>query len=195
MSETASPPGPQPQGSGPRSPARKWPRRLRRGAIALAVLVLVVRVAAVALAPSILDHVLRGVGLTCSVGRLEVSVLSGELEVAHVVVAPRGGGEPIVDLGYLRANVSPLALLAGRVVVRRLELDGLDVLVDREADGRFALERLAAAQVGSETAAAAKKPEEPAKKASDPAPPRAHRGAPRIAPSTSTSATRASSRR
>ncbi len=174
MSETPAPAPPAPAPAAAKLPERKWRRRLRRLAIGLVVLVLVVRIGAVALAPSILDRVARGFGLTCSVGRLELSVLAGELEVAHVTVAPLAGGEPILDLGYLRADVSPLALLRGQVVVRRLEVDGLDVLVDREADGRFALERIAAAAVGSTAAVAAESPRaapEPAKTASDSAPP------------------------
>lgn len=138
----------------PARPRRRWRRWLRNGAIGLVLLLIIVRFAGVALLPSILDKVARGFGLTCSIGRLEVSLLSGEVELAHVAVAPVEGGEPILALGYVRADVSVSSLLVGNLVVRRLELDGLDALVERGADGRLALERRVAAHVGSATSAA-----------------------------------------
>ena len=138
----------------PARPRRRWRRWLRNGAIGLVLLLVIVRFAGVALLPSILDKVVRGFGLTCSIGRLEVSLLSGEVELAHVAVAPIEGGEPILALGYVRADVSVSSLLVGNLVVRRLELDGLDALVERDADGRLALEKRVAAHVGSATSAA-----------------------------------------
>src|SRR5271170_2501565 len=131
---------------------RRWKRRLRNFVLGLAVFIILARFLGVALLPSYLDRLARTFGLTCSVGRIELSALSGELEVAHLSVSPIEGGEPILALGYLRADISTRALLTGDVVIRRLEVDGLDLAIDREKDGEWALEKRLAAYVTSKTA-------------------------------------------
>jgi hypothetical protein len=120
---------------------RRWRRRLGWAAVTLLAIVVVARIAIVAALPSILDKVARTVGLTCSVERIEVAALAGELEVSHLVVSPVEGGESIVSLGWLRVDLGVASLLRGKLVLRRLEVDGLDLAIDRDADGVLALAR------------------------------------------------------
>jgi hypothetical protein len=106
--------------------------------VALALLV-VLRVVAFALLPGILDGIAEGHDLSCTYERLDVSLLTGDVELWHLVVAPRDGGPAFADVEYCRADLSILHLLIGRLVARRVEADGADLLVERAADGQLLL--------------------------------------------------------
>ncbi|MBN1421423.1 MAG: DUF748 domain-containing protein [Planctomycetes bacterium] len=118
---------------------RRWLRRIGCAAAILFLLLVVLRFALPFVLPSIIAKVAKGYGLSCTYERLHFSVLGGSAELWHLVVAPIEGGEPFVHLEYACVDVATTALLRGKIVVRRLEVDGLDLLVDRDAEGKIAL--------------------------------------------------------
>ncbi len=114
----------------------KWLRRLFWLAI---VLVVVVRIAIPLLLPWVLDFVASGYGLRVQYERLDLSVLSGDFELWNFTVEPEGGGERYLDLEYCRGDLAVSRLFLGEIVVRRAEIDGLDLLVERASDGRLVI--------------------------------------------------------
>ncbi|MFO0984624.1 MAG: DUF748 domain-containing protein [Planctomycetota bacterium] len=117
---------------------RRW-RRLKVMLIAVAVLAVVVRIALGMALPRILDAIAQTYGLRCRYERLELSLLAGDVELWHLAVMPSDGGAPYLEQEYFRAHLSIGSLLLGKVVVRRLEVDGLDLDLERGQDGELEL--------------------------------------------------------
>jgi hypothetical protein len=46
-------------------------------------------------------------------------------------------GRPLVELEYVRATISPLALLTGKLEVWRVQADGIELNIERSADGKL----------------------------------------------------------
>ena len=133
-----------PSGSGSTAVAGKpRRRRLRRVALVLLILVLLVRVTLWLALPGIVSSLAESLGWRCGWDRLECSVLGGELELAHLELAPLSGPGPELHVEYAHIDVATLALLTGELVVRRVEVDGLDLALERDADGRIVLPRSA----------------------------------------------------
>ncbi|HZU97956.1 MAG TPA: DUF748 domain-containing protein, partial [Planctomycetota bacterium] len=160
---SAEAPEPETPAPPPLSRRRRWLRRSRNVAAVLLILLIIARIVAVQAAPSILDKVARGFGLRCEVGRIDLSLFAGELDVGRIVVTPVEGGEPVLSIGYVRADLRVWPLLRGKIDVRRAEVDDVQVLLDRDADGCFALEKRITAHVGSATTPAAPVAAAPAK--------------------------------
>jgi len=141
---------------------RKLIRILGKALLGLVLLLVIARLAAPIVLPSILAKVGRSLGLGIGYEALELSLLSGEVELRQLVVAPIEGGEAIVRLPYLKAAISPGSLLSGRPRIRRIEVDGLTVVLVRDQDGELALlKRIRHAQ--GPKADEPKPPEPPAK--------------------------------
>ncbi len=143
---------------------RRWLRRIARTVLALVILGVVLRFVVSLVLPSVLAKVAKDYGLRCTYERLDVTFIGLDAELWHLVIAPEEGGEPFVRAEYCRADVATLELLRGRLAVRRVDADGLDLLIDRDADGTIPLlARL------SRNAPPVKPPEKPPGKAGPPA--------------------------
>src|SRR3954454_22325617 len=118
---------------------RKWLRRVSITAAVLLGLVLVLRVAIMFAFPVALRKTAALYGLNCSYERVEFSALGGDAGLWHLTLTPKEGGEPVLQSEYVRGHISTLALLRGRLDVRRVEADGVVLNVDRTADGRVPL--------------------------------------------------------
>jgi len=114
-------------------------RILGKATLALLALLLVARLALPLVLPAILRGVARGAGLSIAYEKLSLSLLGGQVECHHLVVAPLEGGPAIARVPYLRAVIAPASLLSGRPRLRRLEVDGLFADIEREADGELAI--------------------------------------------------------
>lgn len=125
--------------SAPPSRWRRWRRRLLWSGATLLVIAIALRVALWLAMPSILRRVAASHDLSCSYERMDLSILGADAEVWHLVVGPAEGGEPYVDVEYCRVDVAVWELLHGRIVVRRIEADGVDVRIDRREDGSIPL--------------------------------------------------------
>lgn len=130
--------GPPPPPPGRARRAGRWALRISLGGLALLVLA---RLLTPLVLPSILDAALGGLGLAARYERLELSLLTGDLAVRGLEVVPAEGGAPILSAAHVQVDVAPLALLGGRLRFRRLALDQVDALLDREPDGTLAIVR------------------------------------------------------
>lgn len=132
----ADPPAPTP------IPAKKrgrWRRRVLATLIVIAALVLVLRVLIAVAFPLVLDRVVAFYNLSCTYDRVNLSMLDGNLNLYNLTIRPKEGGEEIAHADYVFGNISPLELLRGRLFVYRLETDGINLNIDRTADGRVPL--------------------------------------------------------
>ncbi len=135
--KTIAAPSDTPGGTPRGTPLQRWRRRLLwGGAIAVVVLVVLRLILWVAL-PWILNKTALQYGLQARYERLSLSLLTGDAELWHLAIVPSDANTPLADIEYCRAEVSLLTLLTGRLVVPRLEVDGLDVTLTRAADGTF----------------------------------------------------------
>jgi uncharacterized protein involved in outer membrane biogenesis len=91
----------------------------------------------VALLPQIINKTMSQYGLEAHYERLSLSLLTGDAELSHLILVPAGTNVPMTDVEYCRAEISLLTLLTRRLVVPRLEIDGMDVNLTRAEDGTF----------------------------------------------------------
>jgi hypothetical protein len=89
--------------------------------------------------PSVLRKVAGAYDLNAEYERMDMYLLDGDVGLSHLKITPKAGGESIIDLEYCRGDVSALNLLRGKLVVRRAEVDGVDMHVEREPDGTIPL--------------------------------------------------------
>jgi hypothetical protein len=105
--------------------------------VILLVLLVVLRLVLWLGLPWFLDRTLRAYDLTGSYEKLYLSLLTGDMELQHLTITGAGMEEPVMDLEYCKADISLWTLLRGRLVIPRIEVDGLDVTVHRRADGSW----------------------------------------------------------
>jgi hypothetical protein len=102
-------------------------------------LVVIVRlIVFVAIGP-VLRRVGAAYGFDITYRTQELTTLGGDVGLWYFKVAPKSGGEPILAIDYLRGNISVVELLKGRLLVRRAEADGVDLRLERNADGHIPL--------------------------------------------------------
>lgn len=117
--------------------AAAWLRRVSRGVVVLLLLLVVLRLVLWLGLPWFLERTLRSYDLAGSYEKLQLSLLTGDMELQHLVVTGAGMEDPVMDLEYCKADISLWTLLRGRLVIPRIEVDGLDVTVHRLADGSW----------------------------------------------------------
>ncbi len=122
-------------------PRGKWSRRLFFLALACLLLVLLLRVAMIPAIPWVLDKVAGQYGGDCQYERLEVSLLTGDVELWHLTFEEHESPEanPLFHLEYARVDVAVTQLLLGKLVVHRLEVDGADVRLEIDENGQLTL--------------------------------------------------------
>jgi len=121
----------------PQAKKRRWLKRLAKIAVWVFVVLVLLRIALSVALPHIADKVVQGFDMACSWERLDLSILTGNVELWHLDARTAGDGDPIAAMEYCRADVDLSALLGGRIVLRRVEIDGLDVRLHRNAAGEF----------------------------------------------------------
>ncbi len=172
-SETGGTPGSPPDrpvGHPVQGRRHRWRRWLVWAGIVIVAVVVALRIALWLSLPWIINKTMMSYGLEARYERLSLSLLTGDAELWHLVLVPTDSNTPLTDVEYCQAEVSLLTLLTRRLVVPRLEVDGLDISLTRAADGTFPqLQTLLA--VLRERSAAAQEPN--AHAASGPVSPRA----------------------
>ena len=150
MSETESTPKP--------SFLRRWMRRLGRVAIFLFALLLIARATHSFWLPPVVDGAAASGDLALVYRDLDLSVTGGRIDLWGVEVWPRdamaSGDEadagpesgdtrttPLARLAYLGVDVDVSALLTGTLRVHRVELDGVELALERDGHGEWNFER------------------------------------------------------
>ena len=128
----------------------RWRRWLKRIVVIAVLLAVVMRLALPLVLPSIVRNLAGRKGLEVSWEKLDLSLLGGSLELWHLDArwkAPEGqeegSGDAIAQLEYVTVDADVSALFTGDLKVHRVEADGIDLFLEREADGTWALSRLA----------------------------------------------------
>ncbi|MCP4455241.1 MAG: hypothetical protein GY809_27590, partial [Planctomycetes bacterium] len=119
------------------TPKHPWIQRLGRVLVCVLLIVLILRITLWLSLPWLLSHSAQRVGLRCEYEELNLSLTTGDMEAWHLRLIPTDSNDPLVDMEYCRANVSILSLFAQRLIVDRVEVDGIDITVMRESDGSF----------------------------------------------------------
>jgi Domain of Unknown Function (DUF748) len=118
---------------------RPWRRRLTIAALVVLALAVLSRIVLIVLLPPVIRQVAGQYGLSAQYERMELYLLDGDVGIWHFSLSPVEGGAPLVQADYTRCHVSILDLLFGRLTVRRLETEGVDLTVQRNADGSIPL--------------------------------------------------------
>jgi hypothetical protein len=128
--------------------SRLW-RWLRRGFWIVLLSAIVARIALPWILPTILGNVAAGYGLVASYERLELSLLALEVRMHGLTLHERSSdgapvGQPLAHFDLLAADAITTELLRGRIHVTLAEVDGVDLRIERDADGGMAWSRIAA---------------------------------------------------
>ncbi|MCO5165106.1 MAG: DUF748 domain-containing protein [Planctomycetes bacterium] len=121
---------PPPARARPRTPARVWTLRLLAVVGALTLLIAAVRLAAWILIPVALERVARTQGLDLTTEDVSISILGGEVQLSGVRATARHGAPRVLSAEHVRADLALLPLLRGDVVLARVEVDGVDAVID-----------------------------------------------------------------
>src|SRR5690554_3801693 len=133
MSETTPPQSPDdvnstpaPETASPESAARprkprRWRRRIVIALVALLAIGLILRIILYFALPVVINKVAAAFDLNVTFERHELTLLGGDAGLWFVKVTPKSGGVPLLSADYVRGNISPLQLLAGNLVVWRVE--------------------------------------------------------------------------
>lgn len=114
----------------------KRKKLFKRIGLSLVALVLIVRFGGVALAPSIVNSILEDYGYEVEFEDISVSMFYGEVQLTGVSV--HGLDNPTNELLHLQHAIVDIdvgSTLAFDPMIRRAELDGLDVYLRRTLDG------------------------------------------------------------
>jgi hypothetical protein len=98
--------------------------------ITLIALGFVFRIALSLMLPWTLRYVARKYDLNCEYERSDIYLFSGDVGLWHVRLTWLADGQEFARADYCRADISPLELLRGRLVVQRLETDGVALTID-----------------------------------------------------------------
>jgi hypothetical protein len=158
--KAAEKPGPekQPQAI---SRARRWRLRIQRIVLLLLVLAVVMRIVVFFALGPVMRKVAAAYGYDISFQRQELTLLGGDVGLWYVKVTPKSGGPPVLQTDYLRGSISTIELLKGRLFVERAEADGVDLIIERTAQGRIPLLEQFLTAPASSTLAAGTQPSQP----------------------------------
>lgn len=136
MTDSANKPDDAPK---PVKKNRRWLRRLKWITIVLLAGAVLMRLAIAIAFPLVLSRVAAIYDLDADYERKELTLLGGDAGLWHFSLTPKSGGQPVFQAGYVRGHISTFALLLGRLDVWRVEADGVDLRLERLADGRIPL--------------------------------------------------------
>lgn len=128
---------------------KRWGKRFKAVVVVILLVLVAFRIALQLLFPYVIRRTAAGYGLAAKYERHEIDLFGGDVGIWHLELRPSEGGEALIQAEYCRGDVSTLDLLRGRLVVRRLETEGLKVLIERNANGEIPiLKRFAAKPSG-----------------------------------------------
>jgi hypothetical protein len=117
----------------------KWRRRISITAVLVVAIAVFVRILIALLLPLVISRVAHAYDLKCDYDRLRLSITGGYAEIWNLQLSPREGGDPLVQSDYCQGDISVLNLFRGRLVIYRLAADGVEMNIQRTADGKIPL--------------------------------------------------------
>ena len=142
-----------------RTTGQKWTRRALVVIVTVLLIGLAIRIAVPILFPRVLSAVANSYGFEATYDNLDFYIFGGDVGLWNLKITPKGGAEPALQTQYCRGNISVIALLQGRLLVRRAEADAAVVTVERAADGSIPLmQRLQSAGKSIGTGSGGKQP-------------------------------------
>lgn len=137
-------------------------QRWKRWAMMLLVLVLGLRVLLALLLPPLISRVAASYRLNCTYEHLQLNLTGGVFELYGLKLSPitedqvpvAEKDKAVVVADYARASISPWQVLRGRLEIWRLEVDGVDLTLDRLSDRRWPLLEHFVSPTAAETKAA-----------------------------------------
>ncbi len=122
-------------------PKRSWRRRLIRLALVLVGLTVALRIAIPFALPTVLDSLLADIGLRVRYENLNLSLLSGTVQIERAEFLPiDDDGQPIVTIEYARVVVDLPSLLGGGPPhFRRVDVHGVEVWLTSDEEGDLVL--------------------------------------------------------
>ena len=123
----------------------RWRTWLVRSLAVVVVLLALARITLGMWLPGLIQGLADDQGWRCGYERLDLSLSTLEVGLSHLQLDPAEGEGPSLHLEFVHADVSVWNLLFGEIVVPRVEVDGLDVTLVRNADGEIVMPSLASA--------------------------------------------------
>jgi hypothetical protein len=117
----------------------KWRRRLSITAVFLVAIAVFLRIVVALLLPLVISRVAHSYDLKCKYDRLSLSISGGYAEIWNLQLSPREGGDAVIQSDYCQGEISVLNLFRGRLVIYRLAADGVEMNIQRTADGNIPL--------------------------------------------------------
>jgi len=114
---------------------RRWTRRL----LWICAAAVVARVALWATAPWILERAAAAAGYRARLDALDLSILGGRVELRRLDLdlLDAEAERPLLHVEYATVDLDVSALATGRLLVHRVEVDGVDVALQRDRDGAW----------------------------------------------------------
>ncbi len=128
---------PKKSASSPVTPRKSRRRRLAGIGLGLLLFLVVCRLVLWLSLPRILERTLSDYGLSAQYEQLNLTLLAGDMELWHLTLNHNDAPDALASIEYCRADISLRTLLRGRLVIRRLEVDGMDASLHRETNGHF----------------------------------------------------------
>jgi hypothetical protein len=125
--------------SASKKPRRPWRSKLWRAFLVVLTLALALRVILFFAIAPVMRKVAAAYGFDVSFQRQELTLLGGDVGLWGLKVIPSNGAEPVFNADYIRGYISVYELLKARLRVLRAEADGVDLSIERTADGRIPL--------------------------------------------------------
>ena len=116
---------------------RRWFRRILWIITIIIAICIFLRIVLWASLPWILRKTMKEYDLQCTYEHLNLSLITGDVELWHLELKPTEDKELLAHVEYCRADVSMTTLFTRQLDVRRVEIDGMDVNVTRAKDGTF----------------------------------------------------------
>lgn len=142
MTDSTTPSSEKPSASQPAKKQKKrrtWKQRLKITAIVVIVAAILIRIALNFLLPTVVRKVANAYDLDCTYDRMSLGLFEGNAHIWNLELRPRGGGDSIIRADYIQGSISTTNLFRGRLVVYRAEVDGVDMIIEREPDGSIPL--------------------------------------------------------
>ena len=91
------------------------------------------------LVPWAINRAANTYNLRCTYEKMDLYLIDGDVGIWHLKIEPKEGGAPLAQAEYCRGDISTLQLFRGQLHVQQLVADGVELNIERKADGSMPL--------------------------------------------------------